>query len=430
MTFGWRKRARVTQGASTVGETPISTEDKGLREFAYLDEVSVQSLLVSLIGELPSEVTSLSARSSENEMSATAGASAPLVAKAEMTARFKGGYSSSSQVLSRAVAESLFKNLRELTSSRLVWSAGSDANEPRDLDRGSLIEIEVDLSPDPVYGFNSAMNVFSDLAADYPTLLDDPTVAMLNAEMGPMNKVLERMLVGLIPLKAEAIGLRAGLVGNERVAGTAAYFDRHGVESEPLFVVGVTEQEKYWRDVRRVLFSRSRFTILGRISRGGLQPKWVPVKLTEVMRALDPSFPDRITRVGRVGYATPVNTREEAGKAALQAALTYYAGRIGGEAAEARSADVAARAASLRDLAASLESQRRAFAAMGDWLVESAIIEQLPANDREARASARAAAGLKGSFAAKSLSDFASAESPEADAPEMLLDLEVIAIYW
>ncbi|MEV8360293.1 hypothetical protein [Microbacterium sp. NPDC076895] len=430
MTFGFRRRAAMIEGATKLTASTLKAGVGPFREFAYLDETSLQSLLVSIVGALPSEITALSSRSTEAELGATAGAPPALLAKAEVTARFKGASASSSQVLSRAVAESLFKNLHELSSDRLVWNPSASSRTPLNLDRGSLIEIDVELQPDPIYGFNATMGVLTDLAEDYPGLLDDPTTAMILGESGPVNKVLERMLVGLIPLKSTALGLRAGIVDGTAVAGTAAYFESLGVPSQALHIVGVTEQEKYRRDVRRVLFSKDRYTILGRISRGGIQPSWVPVKLTEVMRDLAPQFPDAITRVGQVGYSTPVNTREERNEAALKQALVNFAIAIGQEAAEARIEEVLDFAEQLRGQAANLTSQGAAFTRMGEWLVQSGIAADLPSNERSLRSQARAGAGLQASSGARTLADFAGAK-PAVDPPtEMLLDLDIVAIYW
>lgn len=430
MTFGLRRRTKMMEGASRLAQASLRAGSGPLREFAYLDETSVQSLLVSLVGALPSEITALTSRSSEAELGATAGATPPMLAKAELTARFKGASTSSSQVLSRAVAESLFKNLHELSQDRLVWSPAASRLQPLDVDRGSLIEVEVELQPDPIYGFNSIMGVLSDLAEDYPALLDDPTTAMILGESGPVNRVLERMLVGLIPLKSIALGLRAGVVDGVAVAGTADYFRSIGVSDEPLQIVGVTEQDKYWRDVRRVLFSRDSYTILGRIGRGGVQRSWVPVKLTEVMRDIAPQFPDAITRVGKVGYSKPINLREEANASALESALVHFALSIGGESTEDRRGEVEQYATQLRDEASTLERQGTAFSRMGAWLVEVGIVETLPPNERSLRAEARAHAGLEASSKARTLSDFKSAGPAEQLPSEMLLDLEIVAIYW
>ena len=305
MMLSGRARRRKNE-SSVMTSAAKDSSSNTLREFAYLDEVSVQSLLVSLIGALPAEVASLTSRSNESEIGAAIGASAPIIAKAELTSRFKGSSTASSQVLSRAVAESLFKHLYELVADRLVWSPKLDQEpQPILLERGALIEVEVELAPDPIYGFNATMGVLTDIADDYPALFEDKTTALIIAEAGPVTKVLERLLVGLIPLKAEVCDLSTGEVDGVAVAAPSKFFETKGIESTPLSVVGVTEQAKYWRDVRHVLFSKSKFTVLGRISRTGVQPSWTPVKLTEVMREIAPQFPEMITRVGRVGYSTP-----------------------------------------------------------------------------------------------------------------------------
>lgn len=435
MTLSGRPRKRFTRArGSNAASHPRATQapETPLREFAYLDEVSVQSLLVSLIGELPAEVTSLTQKSREAELSGTVGVSTPLVAKAELTSRFKGAASSSTQVLSRAVAESLFKNLYELVADRLVWSVSNPAIGEVELDRGSLIEVEVELAPDPIYGFNAPMGVLSDLSDDYPPLLEDPTVRLILAESGPVNKVLERLLVGLIPLKAKALGLVAGEVGGRTVAASKAFFAERDIETSELSIVGVTEQEKYWRDVRRVLFTHDKFTLLGRIGRAGVQTSWTPVKLTELMREIAPQFPDAITRVGKVGYSAPVNVREEANADALQRALVQFAYAAAGEVDDELKAAIENFAADHRHLAKSLVSQRSAFQAMSTWLVDNSLLPAPLPNERELRIQAAAQSGLKSDSVATKLSDFASSDALVEEAPEVtaLIDLEVIAIYW
>lgn len=421
----WRKARSVTT------PTAEPSPSDALREFAYLDEVSVQSLLVSLVGALPAEVTSLTSRSNESEIGATIGANAPVIAKAELTSRFKGSSTTSSQVLSRAVAESLFKHLYELVTGRLVWSPALEQNpQPILLERGALIEVEVELAPDPIYGFNATMGVLTDIANDYPALLDDKTTALIIDQAGLVTKVLERLLVGLIPVKAEVDGLSAGEVDGVTVAAPSKYFEAKGIASTPISVVGVTEQAKYWRDVRRVLFSKSKFTVLGRIARTGVQSSWTPVKLTEVMRDIAPQFPDMITRIGRIGYSAPVNTREESNRDALERALLHFALAAGGESAAARENEVKDFARSRRAQADTLKKQGAAFDALVGWMVQSEILSATPGDARLLRAQAREASGLKASSAVTSLADFASPNPPDEPASEALIDLEIVAIYW
>ena len=422
----WRRK-----NPSVARPSGKASPSDSLREFAYLDEVSVQSLLVSLIGELPAEVTSLTSRSNEAEIGGTIGASAPILAKAELTSRFKGSATTSNQVLSRAVAESLFKHLYELVSDRLVWPPRSKQDpQPISLERGNLIEVEVQLAPDPIYGFNATMGVLTDIADDYPALVDDKTTALIITEAGLVSKLLERLMVGLIPLKSEVDGLCAGEVDGVTVAAPREFFEATGVACTPISVVGVTEQAKYWRDVRRVLFSKSRFTVLGRVSRTGVQPSWTPVKLTEVMRDIAPQFPDAITRVGRIGYSAPVNAREESNRDALERAPLHFALAVGGVSAASREGEIKDFARSQRTQADTLTHQGAAFDALVVWMVESGFISSAPEDVRQLRAVARVASGLKTSSEVTSLADFVNTSPPEEPAPEALIDLEIIAIYW
>lgn len=437
MTLSGRSRGRRHRPPV---QPPLVSAGAGgkLREFVYLDEVSVQSLLASLVGALPAEVTSLSARSIEAELSAKVGSSVPLTPSVEFASRFKGASSSSSQTLSRAVAETLFKHLYELIGDRLVWrpQSGSDAS-PLVLERGALIEVDVELAPDPVYGFNATMTVMTELAADYPAIADNPATAAVIGEAGPVLKVLERLMAGLIPLKAQTLDIVAGEVEGRVLAGPSGYFSEREVPSQPVSIVGVTEQDKYWRDVRRVLFSKSQFTLLGRVSRAGVQSSWTPVKVTEVMRGIAPQFPDAITNAGRVGYSAPVNAPQEKNRGALERALVGFAFMAGGEKATDRAIEIKAFAGTLRDYANNLTDQRTAFERLEAWLIESSIVTGPIENRRDLRNVARAQTDLRASVPIRSIADLdtpsrtAGGTHPgKEEVREALIDLEIIAIYW
>jgi hypothetical protein len=429
--MAWKRKARHLGSPTLDQPAPERSSQIALREFAYLDEVSVQSLLVSIVGTLPAEVTSLTAQSRDAELGGVIGVSSPLVGKAELSSRYKEASSSSRQVLGRAVAESLFKYLYEEISARLVWSPNHQVGaDPIQLRRGDLIEIEVELAPDPIYAFNATMGVLTDIAEDYPAMANDESAAMIMAESGPIIRVLQRLLAGLIPIKGEAVGLRAGTFDGKRIAAPAEWFEGHGLPSETLRVVGVTEEEKYWRDVRRVLFSQSRFTILGRLGRSGVQANWVPVKVAEVMREIAPQFPDAITRAGRIEYSAPATSPIEENRDAFEKALIVFARLIAGETIDGHAAEIAEVTRAQRENADSLLTQGQSFDLIAEWLVSNDLIETRPENERELRAQARQATGLRGTAKPLKLADFTSKESTDEPPEESLLDLEVIAIYW
>lgn len=429
--MNWFRR-KMKRAGKPVSLGEPDTSRIPLREFAYLDETSVQSLLASLIGTLPAEVTSMTERSFEAEGSANAHLAIPVVTKSELSARFKGSHTSGSQVLSRAVAETLFKDFYERTCARFVWRSSRPTGDggPFSLHRGDLIEVDVELTPDPIYRFNTTMGIMSDIAEDYPALSEDATAALVLNEVGPVTKVLDRLLVGLIPLKADALGLRAGVIGGQMMLAPAEFFDATHAPSMPVKVVGVTEQDNYWRDVRRVLFSKTRFTILGRVNRSGVHPSWVPVKLAEGMRDIAPQFPDTITRAGNVSHGTAVNVRQEANRKAMEEALVLFAARLAGDASTDREPDVRAFAHAKRAAGDSLALQGEAFDDLVNWLVDEQMVPSRPSDTRSARIAARDQAGLRSSTAPTGLADFASTRDDGPVPAEALVDVEIIAIYW
>jgi hypothetical protein len=123
------------------------------------------------------------------------------------------------------------------------------------------------------------------------------------AMLVPGNRFLQRFLAGLVPIRARALSHVVVQIQGREYIVPAADAGVLGLPSVPLTVVGVTEQDSYWRDVRRVLFSGSRFTMLCRVARPGLWNSWEPVKLADVLKEVLPTFPDLIADVGRTGLS-------------------------------------------------------------------------------------------------------------------------------
>ena len=107
----WRLRKRWHSAASTQNEP--------LREFVYLDEVSLYSLVASQVGLIVTELTETQASSFQSEFNASLGLSGP-IAKAELGSRMQSAQSQSSQVLRKSVVQSTFKQLYGLVQSSLV----------------------------------------------------------------------------------------------------------------------------------------------------------------------------------------------------------------------------------------------------------------------------------------------------------------------
>ena len=161
-----------------------------LREFVYLDDVSVHSILASRTGGIATQFT----QSQKNSMISEDGRSVGIglgSTKARMHAKSRTVDATSSEVLSKAVIQTSFKELYELHRNSLALqlldqntTPGSvrvcdlvrmleseDGGRPWLLDseslrRGDLIEVQVALEAEPIFHmvsvFGTVMALFQD----------------------------------------------------------------------------------------------------------------------------------------------------------------------------------------------------------------------------------------------------------------------------
>lgn len=431
-------------------DTPAPT----LREFVYLDEVSLRSLLSSQKGEMTDSTSEESVDALEAEASTTLGANPGLVAKAELASRFQTTNSSTFQTSRKATVQSWFRELHRIPGLRLVEvakpekpAADIDALAsttdtslvvgPNALQRGSLVEFRVKLKADPVFHLGTMVSEFSSMAEDYPDMFAADNGLAAIREVGPINKILQRLLAGLIPIRAEAIDYSVvdidgveHVVHNELTVGL-------DLPSRPLEIVGVTEHLAYWRDIRRVLFSDAEFTLLGRVARDGLARTWTPVKLADLFHDLVPGLVDQINAASSAPFGTPqLVTPLATTETPMGTALRAYADALLAESdkklSKTKRETVDASISVLEKRSTSVSDQRAAFRQVKDLLGELAKVKVAADRDLEIRESARVSAGLS-LFPALSATNAAPAivRAPTDDKDgSRLLDVEVIAIYW
>ncbi|WP_045279617.1 DUF6414 family protein [Microbacterium oxydans] len=435
-------------------EQPASkadTEERVLREFVYLDEVSLRSLLSSLTGDLRD---SASEQSSDDLQAEVAGAvkvgNALTGVEGNLSSRFQTSNSSTIQTSRKATVQSWFKQFHEMKGLRLIEVTRAKALAmdvdallsttdksllvaSDELTRGALVEFRVRLSADPVYRLGTMVTEFSGMAEDYPDMFGQGAALESLREAQPVGKVLDRLLVGLVPIRAVAVDYSAVTVDGRRFVAHNDLLKELPLTRESVQIVGVTEQLGYWKDLRRVLFSEAEVTLLGRVSRAGLQPDWSPVKLADLFEQSAPGVVAQINAAGRLG----TQFGREAPKAEdsrLSVALRHYAGAIldhrkvvltDGE--QTRLDEEISRH---RDRADSVSEQHGAFAALRIFVAEQLGASVGARRELALRESARAASGLP-LFPAMSGGQ-AVTRAPETVAPEAenLVDLEIIAIYW
>ena len=439
------RRAAVARGTADA--------TKPLREFVYLDEVSLRSLLSSQTGEVTDTRSEQRSDAQEAQFNSSLGANAPLVGKAEIASRFQTSNSSTLQTSRKATVQSWFREFIELPNLRLIEPIdGADrvtdavdlfalddpstATRADDLTRGSLVEFRVRLSADPVFHVGTIVTEFSTIFDGSPELFAGSSQLATLGEAQRVNKVVQQLLAGLIPVRAEAVdhvvvqvdGVEF-VVRRDAVAGM-------DLPEKRLEIVGVTEHLAYWKDIRRVLFSDAEFTMLCRVARGGLHDSWTPVKLADLFRAFAPDMVDQINAASRTPFlvgstARSVNTNE----LLLGAALSEYKDALlrnsGLELTAEQEADVNRAIDALRARAGSVTAQRSAFDRLSELLYAMGLSGLDPAENAALRAHVRSSTGLPLFPALSSgMTTSIGVSQPIEDDAARLLDVEVVAVYW
>lgn len=293
----------------------------------YLDEVSVYSLFSSRMGAIPKEFTDTQSSTLQGETAGTIGAGdligAGLV-KSDVKSSVIATKSTATQVLRKSTIQSTFKRLYEAEKDSLALSPDKvsspvpkirDVDEfrdnldtlqcnnwiidPRTLQRGRLLEVEARLEAEATFKVSTVLSAITEFVEDAPDTLD-PTGQLHEAKI--YSRLVEKMLSGLVPIQGRAANYDfVTLDGRSWVVHRKLLDNSPGLNNitrYPLYIVGVAEQSLFWKDIRRVLFSNSRFRILCRVAVDQIQDDWTPVKLVHVLESVEPKAADAIRNLG------------------------------------------------------------------------------------------------------------------------------------
>ncbi len=435
------------------------------REFVYLDEVSVYSLLASRLGPIATEFTESQTASLNSEFGGSMGGGFG-VTKAELRSRIEAAKSRTSQVLRKAIVQTSFKELHDLERPGLRLAGSIDNSvtpnvrsrfdlerdlelhlsegrviAPQTLSRGDLIEVEVVLEADPIFRVNAIITTIREILEENMQLFSGENVAQL-AEMRSTGRLLESLLADLVPIRGTLVDYRvAEIGGREHLVhrDLVDQFDEPGDTAlRDAVVVGVAERDLFWKDIRRVLFSGSRFTVFCRLGCDGLQDRWRPIKLMDVLHDIHPVFGDQIGHLGE----TALHAMEMAVDASQQphshsaegedALLWRYATML------AESHGRAPDPSQISDLVSAVERAtgwtetvdvRRSVLAEATRCFDSAIgVATTPESACHLRVAAAMESGL--SHLGSDESQAPAPPSMPGGAAVRFLDAEIIAIYW
>lgn len=437
----------------------ITDHDKipELREFIYLDEVSVTSLLSSRQGAIPSEFKETFSDSLSAEMSGQIQADA-IVAKSKIGSKFKTSSSADRQIVRKATIQATFKDLYDLEYERLTIcppkegeSAPTDIiKQPKDLEKitqpwalagaqvkqGRLAELSVELQADPIFRVSSIISVFSTIFEQSKLLsaqINDKGVT----DATDVNRILEQLMDGLIPLKCRVIDYKVVTIDSNDYIVHNSVLDKMPnearPETRPLYLTGVTEQGLFWKDIRRVLFSKARVKVLCRLNNDGLSSTWLPVKLVNVLGEVAPDIADTMRGLGDTtleamtsGYNSQNNSTDTgASMFALYADVVAKHFKL--KLTKKDKSDIADIARPYIANSDSMLKSREGFKAVTTHL-QGRFSTELT-DDPELLSKMRETA--RNEYALQNATDSTGVVSrPKAETNDAYLDAEVIAIYW
>jgi hypothetical protein len=450
----WRRRRRLNKAAGG--------QKAPLREFVYLDDVSVYSLYASRMGAIATDVTETQAASLRSEVRGAAGINA-LAAKAEVGSRLQTEDTQGTQVLRKSIIQTTFKELYDLERESLVMRPIGHDVEPesresiRDLDnaaksgryglsiidpvvlrRGALVELEVQLETEPIFHAGAVISGVLDIFHDNPAMFGVQATAL--ADASAINRMLGNLLGGLIPVRGRVIDYAVAEVDGKQWVVHRDVLARLDVtierRSRPLFLTGVAEHALFWKDIRRVLFAGSSYRVLARLAGDGVQSTWTPVKLVDVLRTVAPQVADSIMGANRGFLTAMVNTPPDYDAGRLQMlrdALVAYGVGLSEAMGGAIDVDEFSRSDAVANLTpeslGSVLGRRQVFG-VATRFVEAklgATADRTTAADCRTAALIDAGLTLDGQVPVQSPTPMAGSAT---DVEERFLDSELIAIYW
>ncbi|MBC3762603.1 hypothetical protein H7K62_12955 [Quadrisphaera sp. RL12-1S] len=418
----------------------------------------------SVIETLKSTITDTTTSEVGSSLSTPAAAGLP---SAGLTSKNSSANSSAREVVRRAVIQGTFRDLR-LEDAGLKISVDDhkkDGDFPAmrtvkdlshhlrgmakvrravrvaDLVRGDVIEARVELRAERTYQLATAITSTVDMLSERPGAFGVGEQSL--AEATPIVGLLSRLLVDLVPLAARMTSHRlvdcegeAWLIDADVIAKGSEL----DLECQYATIAGVTEASLYWKDVRRLLFDGSEYSIYARLAKPGLAQNWSPVKLANVLESISPELGEQLRQISNVfdgAQYSPVDESPveisailmEDGLLPFGRSLTQGRGQT---VSETSLTFVAASAASTFGDVTDLEDisrVREAYDAVLQFIEESAPT----ATDRVDRTWVqllRDAHHQAVLLAVSSATSKNTATAVPLPAPQNFLEVEVTAIYW
>lgn len=445
-----------------------------LREFIYLDEVSVYSLLASRLGSIAAEFTNTETESLQDQsgVSGSLGIGNTSVGgdKRQISTR-----SQQSQVVRRSIIQTTFREFREYEKSRFAMSLPEDTDETskdeiptitgwddvlkhekvlkkhrllfdeEKLDRGALVEVKVVLGTHESFQVSAVFEALAGMIAEKPDFFGTNADEIEDGMF--FKRMVDQLLVGLIPLRGVAVDYAVvALSGRRFIVHRDVYEELTKIDLDedsqilplPLHVVGVSEEALFWKDIKRVLFSQAEFFVMCRMSRPGLQEEksWSPMKLAQVIGSVAPEVERKINELSLESIfnaAENENGTQDEDLFPRRALMEYAESFLDDKGCSLGAVEFSELDALISERSGKFWTNEQKFsgfkAVEGYFLDRFSEIETNDYEEQDRRETALASVGM--SYLDDELTDEVE-KNGEVDSEEraLVLDSEFIAIYW
>ena len=435
-----------------------------LREFVYLDEVSVYSILASRKGAIATEFTESQTASLNSDIGGSVSVGLGGT-KAKVDSKIQAGHVQGSQVLRKAIIQTSFKELYDIERASLALTPPSEDSmptvrtvadieeqidhlaqdswlvDPRAISRGELLEVEVELEADPIFRMASVITTLRELMEDNEEIFGHAISSQL-PQMRAMAQLLEGLLVGLVPIRGRLANYTSANIGGHNVLIHDSVLHQISPEARPetqtAYVVGVAERDLFWKDIRRVLFSNARYTVFCRLATEGLADSWHPVKVADVLAGIVPQFDElirqfseeaRIAMTTAYSSSSPTVQRGDNGSQVLKQYITLLASHHCQTLTPAVIEGLIQGVSPPVDWLSSVDGRRPIFAETTRRVEAALEVETSNEVIYELRIAAAVETGVDEVPDPKVPRGISQAQ-PQVTGPERFLDTEIVAIYW
>ncbi|MFH5800445.1 hypothetical protein [Haladaptatus sp. CMAA 1911] len=277
-----------------------------LREFVYLDETSVVSLIASTTGGVTEQKSTVKRRQISGSIKGGLGGKNPL-----LNGNIGGTRERSSEAVRRYVIQSNFKELYEMRAEDMViadeydpklsipkriWNRILGKSNERTFDsevdfvRGSLAEVNINLGSHEVYDFYTAMASIAEMFDTFPKIeelegnIEDQELSLEKLEA--FSDLIEHLMAGLVPIVGEVVDYGVLVRDESAEIVSKEYAEENNIELDRLNIVGFVDSDKFWQEETRFLFDDDEYTVYCRLDSEEVSDDWMPIKLIAVVDSI------------------------------------------------------------------------------------------------------------------------------------------------